>query len=171
MAAKPHATSKVIPFRPSKPIRRKINLRTPVGKINKQWVEVVHEQDPKELLLESLGPLPDDIVQFSSILVAIYKPPIVSKTKGGIILLDSMSEEDVDEYYWMGKVGLIVAMGPQAYKDDDNVKFHGTANKVGDWVWFMPSNGAACEVNETFCRVFDTERFIRGTIPHPDYIW
>jgi co-chaperonin GroES (HSP10) len=164
-------TARVLQFQPNKPIRRKINLKTPMGKINPHWVEVVHERDPKEVIQESLGAVSADLVQFSRILVAIYKPPMVTKSKGGIILTDSMAQEDADEYYWQGKVGLIVAMGSQAYVDDDSVKFHGTRNKVGDWVWFMPSNGQACEVNEVFCRVFDSERFINGTIPHPDFIW
>lgn len=154
-----------------KPIRRKINLKTQMGQRNEHWVEVTHDRDPKEVILEGLGELSENVVQFSRILVAIYKPPLVTKSKGGIILTQAMSEEDVNEYYWQGKVGLIVAMGSQAYEDDDNVKFHGTRNKIGDWVWFMPSNGQACEVNETFCRVFDSERFINGTIPHPDFIW
>lgn len=158
-------------FAPSKPIRRKLSLRTAVGKINNHWVEVIHDRDPKAAILESIGTVPEGLVQFSRILVAIYKPPIVEKTKGGIILTQSMTADDVEEYHWQGKVGLIVAMGSQAYVDDDAVKFHGTANKVGDWVWFMPTNGQACEVNETFCRQFESERFINGVIPHPDFIW
>lgn len=167
-------TAKIIrpaKFAPQKPVRRKINLRTPIGKVNHQWVEVVHKEDPKQALLNSIGTVPDGLVQFSRILVAIYKPPMIAKTGGGIFLPDAMTQEDVEEYHWQGKVGLIVAMGDRAYEDDDSVSFHGTKNKIGDWVWFMPSNGQACEVNETFCRVFDHERFINGTIPHPDYIW
>lgn len=150
--------------------RRKINLRTPVGKINKHWVTVEHTEDPKALIQKQIGTIPDDIVQFSRILVAIYKPPMVTKTAGGIIMTDAMTDDDIEEYHWQGKVGLIVAMGAQAYVDDENVKFHGTKNKVGDWVWFQPSNGMACEVNEVFCRVL-SERDIIGTIPHPDAIW
>ena len=81
-----------------------------------------------------------------------------------------MTDDDRQEFLWQGKVGLIVSMGPQAYEDDEGTKFHGTKNKVGDWVWFHAANGQACEVNEVFCRVF-TERDILGKIPHPDYIW
>lgn len=154
----------------AKPIRRKINLRTPLGKVNKHWVTVEHTTDAKQELLAKIGEIPEGAVQFARILVAIYQPPLVQKTSGGIILTDQMQEEDVEEFYWQGKVGLIVAKGPQAYEDDDNVKFHGTANNVGDWVWFQPSNGMACEVNEVFCRVL-RERDIIGTIPHPDYVW
>lgn len=167
-------TAKIIrpkQWRPTKPLRRKINLRTPVGKINKHWVTVEHKEDPRQALLTRIGEVPKDLVQFSRMLVAIYQPPMVEKSGGGIILTDGMSEEDRDEYVWQGKVGLIVAMGQQAYTDDDTFKFHGVANQVGDWVWFMPSNGQGCEVNEVPCRLFESERFINGRIPNPDLVW
>lgn len=151
-------------------IRRRINLRTPAGKRIVHTVTVEHGGDPKATIMDRIGSIPEGIVQFSRILVAIYQPPMVHRTGGGIILTDSMAEEDIQEFLWQGKVGLIVAMGPQAYVDDDAVKFHGTKNKVGDWVWFRPSDGTGCDVNEVFCRVF-TERDIIGTIPHPDMIW
>ena len=168
--AKPVTLLKTKQFQPPRSIRRKVNLRTPIGKINKFWVVVEHEEDPKAVLLKKLGDLPEGLAQGSRILVAIYQPPMVEKV-GSVFLTQSMSEEDRDEYVWQGKVGLIVQMGAQAYVDDDNVKFHGLKNKVGDWVWFMPSNGQGCEVNEVPCRIFESERFINGTLPNPDLIW
>ena len=167
------ASAKVIQpeqWKPAAPIRRKINLRTPVGKQAKHSVEVRHSGDPKQELLDRVGPLPDDIVQGSRILVAIYQPPMVAKTQGGIFLPQAMSDEDVEEYVWQGKVGLVIAMGSKAYVDDEANKFD-SRNAVGDWVWFMPSNGHACEVNGVFCRTFNSEIAINGKIPHPDFIW
>lgn len=157
-------------WQPPKPLRRKINLKTDAGKRNTVTVTVEHTRDPKEVLLERIGPLDPDLVQFSRIVVAIYQPPMVTKTSGGILLTQGMTDDDVEEYLWQGKVGLIVAMGPQAYVDDDSVKFHGTKNKVGDWVWFRPSDGMGCEINEVFCRVL-READILGTISNPDAIW
>ena len=162
--------SKSAAFTAANPIRRKINLRTPVGKRISHLVTVEHRVDPKQDLLDKIGAIPDGVVQFSRILVAVYQAPVVHKTTGGIILTDSMQDEDLQEFLWQGKVGLIVAMGPQAYEDDETTKFHGTKNKVGDWVWFRASDGVSCEVNEVFCRVM-TERDIYGTIPHPDFVW
>ena len=153
-----------------KTIRRRFSARTPIGQRSEIWINVEHKTDPAKVIRDRIGPLPEGVVQFSNILVAIYQPPIVEKTGGGVILAQTLQKEDVNEYLWQGKVGLIVAMGPQAYVDDDNYKFHGIKNKVGDWVWFQPSDGQACDVNEVFCRVFESERFIRGVIPHPDYI-
>lgn len=159
----------VVQFSP-KPIRRKVNLRTPLGERNTHWVTVEHTVDPREAILSKIGNVPEELVQFSRIVVAIYQPPMVDKTAGGVYLTDKMRKEDLEEYYWQGKVGLIVALGPQAYVDDDTYKFHGQKNQVGDWVWFVPSNGSAVEVHEVMCRVF-TERDIIGKIDHPDQIW
>jgi co-chaperonin GroES (HSP10) len=154
-----------------KPVRRKLSLRTPLGKQNKNWVLADHGGvDPKQDILDRIGKLPPDLTQLTRILVAIYQPPMAPKTGGGILLPDALSDEDREEYLWQGKVGLIVAIGPQAYEDDDTYKFHGTKNKVGDWVWFRPADGMGCEVNEVFCRVL-RERDIIGKVDHPDQIW
>lgn len=153
-----------------KPIRRRLNIRTPAGQRIAHYVTVEHTSDPKQDILDRIGTVPDGLVQFSRILVAVYQPPIVHKTAGGIIITEQVKDEDIQEYLWQGKVGLVVARGPQAYVDDDATKFHGQSNDVGDWVWFRPSDGMACDVNEVFCRVL-TERDVIGKIPHPDVIW
>ncbi len=157
-------------FKPSKPIRRRIMLRSPVGKLSKHYVTVQHEKDPRKVIWDALGELSPDLVDYARVLVAIYTPPMVAMTSGGIHLTDPMREEDIEEFRWQGKVGLIVAMGPDAYVDDDVNKFK-HKHKVGDWVHFRPSDGANMEVNEVACRIFDNESFIRGNCPHPDYIW
>lgn len=158
------------PFVAPKPIRRRINLRTPAGKRLAHHVSVEHTIDPKRAILDKIGVIPEGLVQFARILVAVYQPPMVTKTSGGIILTDQMTDEDMQEFWWQGKCGLIVAMGPQSYQDDDTTKFHGIRNSVGDWVWFRPSDGIGCDVNEVFCRVL-TERDIIGKLPHPDMVW
>lgn len=152
------------------PIRRKISLRTPAGTRNNVTVTFQHSTDPRQVLMDRIGAIPDGLVQLSRILVAVYQPPIVEKTDGGIILTQKLQTEDLEEFLWQGKVGLIVGMGSQAYVDDDATKFHGVRNSVGDWVWFRPSNGMACEVNGVFCRVL-SEGDILGAVPHPDYVW
>lgn len=152
-----------------KGIKRRFNPRTEIGKRSNIWINVVHDHDPAKLIMDRIGPVPEETVQFARILVAIYTPPLADKTDGGVYVAQKIQEEDVNEYLWQGKVGLIVALGPQAYKDDESVKFHGTANKVGDWVWFSPSHGMACDINQVFCRVFK-EADILGKIPHPDYV-
>jgi co-chaperonin GroES (HSP10) len=152
-----------------KPIRRRFSVRTPAGKRSETWVNVVHKEDPKEAILRKIGTIPEGLVQFSRILVAIYQPPLVEKSSGGVIFAQTIQEEDKMEALWQGKVGLLVAKGPQSYVDDENTKFHGTSNEVGDWVWFRPSDGMGCDVSEVFCRIL-SERDIIGKLPHPDMV-
>lgn len=157
-------------YKAPKPIRRRIMLKSRVGHVSKHFVSVEHTQDPRQALLDAIGELPQDIVHYARILVAIYVPPMVAKTAGGIMLTEPMKEEDIEEFRWQGKVGLVIAMGPRAYIDDEVNKFEHKC-KVGDWVHFRPSDGANLEVNEVACRIFDNESFIRGNCPHPDFIW
>lgn len=156
----------------AKPIRRRFSVRTPAGGRSETWVNVVHEVDPREDLLKKVGKIPEGLVMFSRILVAVYIPPIVEKTSGGILMAQTIQESDRLENYWQGKCGVCVALGPDAYKDDPDggVKFNGQKIEVGDWVWFRCSDGLACDVNEQFCRLFDSERYIFGKLPHPDFV-
>lgn len=151
-------------------IRRRFTVRTPAGKRSNTWVDVVHEEDPKAALSRRVGEVPPGLVLFSRILVAVYQPPIVERTNGGVFIASAIQEEDKEEAIWQGKCGLVIAMGPQAYVDDDSVKFHGQKVDVGDWVWFRPSDGMGCDVGEVFCRLFDSERYIIGKLPHPDAV-
>lgn len=153
-----------------KPLRRKLYLRTPMGQVSQHFVEVKHIGNPAVELMKRIGDVPTGVVQFGRVLVAVYQPPMVTTTAGGIHLTDQVSQKDLDEFLYQGKVGLVVAKGSMAYVDDDHVKFHGVNNELGDWIWFRPSDGIACEVNEVFCRILN-ERDIIGRIPHPDYIW
>lgn len=141
------------------------------------WLKdaVVHERDPKQDILDRIGEIPKDAVQFSKILVALYVRPMAdegkeAKTAGGIIIPGERVEKEQQEDIYQGKVGLIVAMGPLAYVDDEDNKFHGIANKVGDWVWFRPADGWQCQVNGVLCRLFSEARII-GRLPHPDMVW
>lgn len=132
-------------------------------------IKPVHDRDPKEKLLDEVGHVPGDMVMFNRILVAVYVRPKIEKI-GSIFLTDKKKDQEQSEDLWQGKVGLVIAKGPQAYEDDEATKFHGQSVDVGDWVWFRPSDGQACEINGVFCRVFQ-EPGIIGKVPHPDYVW
>lgn len=152
-----------------KPIRRRLTVRLPAGGRSETWVTVKHDADPRRAVLDSVGTLPADIVTGCRILVAVYQPPIVEKTEGGLYLAQKIQDEDRLENIWQGRVGLVIAMGQDAYVDTEDVKFSHKI-QVGDWVWFRPSDGGACDVQEIFCRVFDSERYIIGRLPHPDMV-
>lgn len=119
------------------------------------------DSDPKRLLFKAVGELPKELtVLHSQVLVAGYIRP--GKTKGGIILTDKTVEED----RFQGNVGLVLALGKGAFKDDNVAKFHGDSIKVGDWVMYQPADGIALYIRELPCRLFqDTRILMKVTTP------
>lgn len=123
------------------------------------------EISPAEELWAAVEPYLDDIplITDDNILVAIYKRR--EKTKGGIYLPGATLDEDV----WQGKVGLILKMGPLAYKEDDKHTYPAGTPKIKDWVVFRVGDAWPLALGETPCRI-TTEKAIRMVITRPDIV-
>ena len=126
-------------------------------------VAMHHETDPKEVIYDALGAVPEGLVWRNLVLVAVYERP--ERTKSGIILTDNTRDED----QFQGKVGLVVQLGPQAFVDSDDFVFDEKA-ALGDWVWFRTSDSFPLKVNGKLCRAIRDER-IWGRLPNPDLVW
>ena len=70
------------------------------------------------------------------IVVRIYKPKSVVKTKGGIILTNTSINKEHQDHKFTNSVGLVVKMATGCYKDEERYRFTGPYCKVGDWVLF-----------------------------------
>lgn len=128
-------------------------------------LKMEHADDPRKELLAAVGDISQIEVFGNQLLVAIYIRP--EKTKGGIILANQTRDEDK----WQGKVGLVLKMGPRAFVDPTEKWFSGTENvKVGDWIYFRPSDAWQLTVNSALCRVMD-DISVRGKISQPDSVW
>lgn len=123
-----------------------------------------HEVDPRAALLAKLGNLSGLELFNNQVLVALYIRP--EKTRSGIILADSTRDEDKSQ----GKVGLVIAMGPNAFKDPDEKWFEGVQIELGEWVYYRASDGWSVTIDGVPCRVFD-DMSVRGRIQHPDQVW
>lgn len=132
---------------------------------------MLHDEDPKQALLQKVGDLEGVKLYGSDVLVAVYMRP--EKTKSGIILTDNMRGEDA----YQGKVGLIVKMGPTCFLDENNEKFRDI--NVGDWCVFRSSDGWPITLNTsnaltskdaTICRII-TDINIRMTVSSPDIVF
>ena len=71
---------------------------------------MLHEEDPKEAILKKFGDLSGLQLFHADVLVATYLRPNI--TKGGIVLTDKYADEDK----FQGKVGLIIAVGENAFQ-------------------------------------------------------
>lgn len=126
---------------------------------------MLHETDPRDVLIDKVGDISDVEVFNNQVLCAVYERP--EKTTGGIIITDSARDEDKTQ----GKVGLIVKLGPNAFNDPNHEwGFDGLDMKVGDWIYFRASDGWAITVNKKLCRILDDVN-VRGRIQHPDQVW
>lgn len=127
-------------------------------------IAMLHEKDPKQVLLEQVGDTSSIEVFNMQVLVAVYIRP--EKTKGGLFLSDKARDED----RYQSKVGLILKKGPTAFVDKDGEWFSGLDIKEGDWIVFRPSDGWNITVNGTLCRMLD-DMSVRARIAHPDQVW
>ncbi len=127
-------------------------------------IAMLHETDPKAVLLKDVGDVSHIEVFNMQVLVAVYIRP--EKTKSGIILSDKTRDED----RYQSKVGLVIKKGPSAFVDESDKWFSGINVKEGDWIVFRPSDGWNITINGTLCRMLD-DMSIRARISHPDQVW
>jgi co-chaperonin GroES (HSP10) len=119
--------------------------------------------DPKAAHLHFLGKYEDEVLH-SQVVVMTYVSP--TRTAGGIIRPDQTKDED----RFQGKIGLVVAVGPGAFKDDGIAKFHGKKIKVGDWVYTRYSDGLEFFYNGCSLRIFE-DVSIKAIVSDPTRYW
>ena len=125
---------------------------------------MAHTTDPKKVVHKDIGDLRKVEIFNNQVLCAVYQRP--AKTSGGIFLPDQTLAEDK----YQGKVGLVLKMGPLAFKDPEQRWFGGVDIAEGEWVYFRPSDGWPITVNNVLCRVLD-DTLIKGRIDTPDRVW
>ena len=123
-----------------------------------------HTVDPAQKIMQELGDLSDIGVYRNLVLLAIYVRPEL--TAGGVHIAKQTTDEDI----YQGKVGLIIKAGPQAFIDPEQKWFDGKPPKVGDWVYFRPSESWAINVHGVPCRMLE-DIDLRGPLKFPDGVW
>ena|SRR5882757_6341516 len=127
---------------------------------------MVHETDPKDVLLNKLKPFLDRAKCMNNqVLVAIYDRP--AQTKAGIHLPDKYRDEE----QFQGKACLIVMMGETAFAPDPEKGWFSNVRPVlYDWVAIRPSDGFPMALGSVKCRLV-TDTAVRMVIDQPDLIW
>lgn len=104
-------------------------------------------KDPKKAIPELVGNLDGIEVIGEMVLVGIYIRP--EKTAGGIIRPTINKQEDV----WQGKVGLVLKLGPDAYKNPETGHLYDQRVEPGDWCVFKVGDGWSLHINDYPCRL------------------
>ena len=98
--------------------------------------------DPRERLLNSAGPLTDYEVFHDLILVATYiRPPIMMEKEDGTPYEFQLTDKTLAEDRFQGKIGLVLKVGPTAFADGGGKWYGGVTVEPGDWVVYRPSDG------------------------------
>lgn len=122
-------------------------------------------------IFAKIGDLDDFEVNFGYLLVAKYIREDVG-TSGVLIAAEQTKLEDK----WQGKVGLVLKIGPLAFKSDANRDFGGASAKIGEWLYYSSSDGRDVDIrcldglNVTHCRLLHDAEII-GKVRYPDRIW
>ncbi len=123
-----------------------------------------------EILAGISGVLPDFEVFHNQILVGIYMRGAVKDLGNGKVL--HLPDKTVDEDQWQGKVGIVLNVGPLAFKNDARNDFGGVEVKKGDWIIFRVSDGFPIDINGIHCRLLE-DVHVKGRLTSPDLniIW
>lgn len=131
-------------------------------------LKVAQADDPREGLLKQLGNTAVEHYQLmeDDILLATYIRP--EKTKGGIIL----TQQNLGEDRFQGKVGLLVKKGPAAWKFDrtNQYPFEGDVPEIGAWCVYRASEGWEIGLNGVSCRIIRAS-LVRGVVADPSVVW
>lgn len=121
--------------------------------------------DPRQAILDKLGDVLDHFEVFKGmVLVATYTRETVG-TSGRILAAAKTQLED--EY--QGRVGLVLKVGPLAFKNTKDIDFGGVSVEQGDWVFYTPANGIGTKIRGVHCRLLDDVN-IDGVVDDPDVL-
>jgi co-chaperonin GroES (HSP10) len=124
---------------------------------------MAHEKDPADVIREEVGDLSKIDVFHNQILVGIYRRP--EKTAGGIII----TQRSADEEKFQGVVGLVLKVGPTAFKDDAHNQFCGQSVEPGQWLVYRTSDTHKVAINGVTCRLLE-DAHVKLRVAHPDQV-
>lgn len=106
----------------------------------------------------------------SDVLVGVWEPGADTMTKGGILLPENARD---NLYKHQGNVGLVLKLGPRAYKTEKSYKWfvdedgEDDAPQVGEWVVFNFKQGEAVLIGKQKCQLVQ-DQYVLMRIPRPD---
>lgn len=126
-----------------------------------------YARDPRQFLLDRTELWRRETFTFHNwVVTATYFLPHKIGGGSGLYLPDIVH----DEALYQGKVGLVIAKGPLAFKDDEHVKFMGQNVEIGDWVVYDIMEGRQFTMDRVHCRrLKDTQIVMR--VPDPRLIY
>lgn len=137
-----------------------------------QALRVYETVDPAEAIRSRVGTKVAEMrIGGEDILVGVYRPSEDARTAGGIIL----PQQTRDEYRWQGITGLVLKIGPLAYRSEKTENWfvdedrNPAPPKVGDWVMFDVKTSHPFLLGSQPCRFVGCQ-YIMAIVPAPDLV-
>lgn len=108
---------------------------------------VSQSKDPKKTILDIVGDLSGVDISGDMVLLGIYIRP--EKTAGGIY----RPPENVQEDVFQGKVGLVLKLGPNAFRNADDGELYEQNFAVGEWGVFKVGEAWSISIKGYPCRM------------------
>lgn len=102
-------------------------------------LRVVHKTDPKQDILDDIGDVAKAFQPVGAgVLIVMYergkqKDGEMARTAGGLFIPETAGGVLKEDKY-QGKVGLVMSLGPIAFKEDSNHHWGNSIPKIGDWI-------------------------------------
>lgn len=91
-----------------------------------------YARDPRQFLLDRCMWTQHCTIMQNLVCCAVYYLPLFDILPNGQKWY--RADRTTDEAAWQGKIGLVVAKGPLAFRDEPGINFHGQDVKIGEWV-------------------------------------
>lgn len=108
----------------------------------------------------------------NQILLGIFMRGTIRLVKGDdgrehkLWVSDGAAKED----QYQGKVGVVLKIGPLAFRNDARNDFAEQSVKVGDWLVYRINDGFSLDINKVHCRMIE-DVHVRGRVADPSTIW
>ena len=152
--------------------------RAETMRVNLRQLAEAAVNNPAEPLLAAAGDMSDYEVFHNLVLVATYIPPpkVMKGPNGEDVIFHDIDNVQAENRF-QGKTGLVLMVGPNAFKDDKVATFGGKILKPGDWVIYRPSDGHELFIRDRrkfneglSCRLIE-DVFIRGRVKDPSLVY
>jgi hypothetical protein len=136
----------------------------------RELAEAAKQKGPKDAILDALGDLSWYEPFHNLVLVGTYVPPAMI---GSVHIPDKSHSEA----RFQGVCGLVLRIGPGAFKDEGHIKFYGVTVNEHDWIIYRPSDAVEQflrfrgTINDgVSCRLIE-DSHIKGRVDDPSRIY
>ena len=137
------------------------------GSLSANLLELAQCENPESQKKMIFAMLADAIGQMDFLGSRVFVATYITPQKKGSIW---MPEKKIDASRFEGKCGLVLMLGPSAFKYDGAWPYEGPKPKVGDWIQYRASDAREFGFCDVYCREIE-DHLVKAIVKDPSKIW